>query len=244
MADNTILIIGASSGIATSLIKEFVDKQTIESVIAISRKKPPAVIQDVDQKIEWLLSDNSESSILKIVDMMLARNTVLDQVIICNGVLHDTQLLPEKRVEDIKLQSLQAVMHINAFIPMLWVKNLKPLLRRSAKCTITAFSARVGSIEDNGKGGWYAYRASKAALNMLMKTASIELQREPSKISLLLFHPGTTDTNLSKPFQKRIAKQSVFEPSFVAKRLLKILEDHNHDEEIQFKDWKGEEIAW
>ena len=94
MADNTILIIGASSGIATSLIKEFVDKQKIESVIAISRKEPPAGIQDVDQKIEWLLSDNSESSILKIVDMMLARNTVLDQVIICNGVLHDTQFFP------------------------------------------------------------------------------------------------------------------------------------------------------
>ena len=86
MADNTILIIGASSGIASSLIKEFVEKQATKSVIAISRNKLPATIQDVDQKIEWLLSDYSESSILEIVDIMLARNTVLDQVIICNGV--------------------------------------------------------------------------------------------------------------------------------------------------------------
>jgi hypothetical protein len=77
-----------------------------------------------------------------------------------------------------------------------------------------------------------------------MKTASIELRREPSEISLLLFHPGTTDTKLSKPFQKRIAAQSILKPSFVAQRLVKILADYNHNEEIQFKDWKGKSITW
>ena len=135
-------------------------------------------------------------------------------------------------------------MKINAFIPMLWVKNLKPLLRKSSRCSITVFSARIGSIQDNGKGGWYAYRASKAALNMFMKTSSIEFRREPAEISFLLFHPGTTDTFLSQPFHKRVASTSIFQPDFVAKRLIKILDTLAFDGEIKFADWKGEPIAW
>ena len=106
------------------------------------------------------------------------------------------------------------------------------------------FSARIGSIQDNGKGGWYAYRASKAALNMLMITASIEFRRESAKNSFLLFHPGTTDTYLSQPFQKRMADSAIFQTDFVAKQLIMILDNLVYDGEIKFADWKGETIAW
>ncbi|MBE65288.1 MAG: short-chain dehydrogenase [Gammaproteobacteria bacterium] len=244
MADESILIIGANSGIAGSLIENFLDKKTVGKILAVSRSMPKNQSFHKNENIEWLLSDYTEHSIDQIVSTLKTREFIIDKVIICNGALHSSLFSPEKRVEDIELQNLDAVMKINAFIPMLWVKNLKPLIRKSDRCSITVFSARIGSIQDNGKGGWYAYRASKAALNMLMKTASIEFRRESAEISFLLFHPGTTDTYLSQPFQKRMADSAIFQTDFVAKQLIIILDNLVYDGEIKFADWKGETIAW
>ena len=244
MSTETILIIGANSGIANALIENLVSSDTVSKIFAVSRSMPKAQIPSNTEKIEWLLSDYTESSIEQVVAYLKEREINLRKVIICNGVLHGSLFSPEKRVEDIKLQNLEVVMRINALIPVLWIKNLKALLRKSGNCSITAFSARIGSIEDNAKGGWYAYRASKAALNMLMKTASIEYRRGSAKIPFLLFHPGTTDTNLSRPFHKRINSTSIFKPDFVAKQLIRILDDLTYDGEIKFLDWKGEQIAW
>jgi len=244
MSTDTILIIGANSGIANALIENFMCSNSVSKIFAFSRSLPKMQIPSNMEKIEWLLSDYTESSIEQVIADLEGREIKLRKVIICNGVLHGSLFSPEKRVEDIKLQNLEVVMRINAFIPMLWIKNLKALLRKSGNCSITAFSARIGSIQDNAKGGWYAYRASKAALNMLMKTASIEYQRESAKIPFLLFHPGTTDTNLSRPFQKRITSTSIFKPDFVARKLIMILDDLTYDGEIKFLDWKGEQVAW
>ena len=244
MPEESILIIGANSGIASSLIQAFLNREKTAKIIAVSRSRPKSQFFRNKEKLEWLLSDYTEPSIERIIASLKTRELIIDKVIICNGALHSSLFSPEKRVEDIKLRSLEEVMKINAFIPMLWVKNLKPVLQRSNRCSVTVFSARIGSIYDNGKGGWYAYRASKAALNMLMKTASIELRREPAKISFLLFHPGTTDTNLSQPYQKRVASTSIFQPAFVAKQLIMILDDLVYDGGIKFADWKGEPIAW
>ena len=244
MSNEAILIIGANSGIANALIKNFLCSDSVRKIFAVSRSLPKTQFSGNTKKIEWLLSNYTESSIEQIVAGLMEREINLNKVIICNGVLHDSTISPEKRVEDIKLLNLETVMRINAFLPMLWVKNLKTLLRKSGNCSITAFTARIGSIQDNAKGGWYAYRASKAALNMLMKTASIEYRRESARISFLLFHPGTTDTTLSQPFQKRIASTSIFKPDFVAEKLITILNDVTYDAEIKFLDWKGQRIAW
>ncbi len=244
MSTGTILIIGANSGIANALIENFERDDSVSKIFAVSRSMPKTQILSNTVKIEWLLSDYTAASIEQIVDDLQEREINLNKVIICNGVLHGSLFSPEKRVKDIKLQSLEIVMRINAFIPVLWIRSLKALLRKSGYCSVTAFSARIGSIQDNAKGGWYAYRASKAALNMLMRTASIEYQRESAKIPFLLFHPGTTDTNLSRPFQKRIPSASIFKPDFVAKKLIMILDDLPYDGEIKFLDWKGEQIDW
>ena len=244
MPNEVILIIGASSGIANALIKNFLSNDSVRKVFAVSRSLPKTHFSGNTEKIEWLLSNYTESSVEQIVAGLMKREVNLNKVIICNGVLHDATISPEKRVEDIKLLNLEAVMRINAFLPMLWIKNLKTLLRKSGNCSITAFTARIGSIQDNAKGGWYAYRASKAALNMLMKTASIEYRREFARISFLLFHPGTTDTALSQPFQKRIASTSILEPDFVAEKLITILNSVTYDADIKFLDWKGQQIAW
>ena len=106
------------------------------------------------------------------------------------------------------------------------------------------FSARVGSISDNRLGGWYSYRASKAALNMMIKTAAIELARRAKNIKLIAFHPGTTDTPLSKPFQKNVPENKLFSAEFVAKQLLDIVENTPIDQSPSYLDWQGETINW
>ena len=105
-------------------------------------------------------------------------------------------------------------------------------------------SARVGSIGDNHLGGWYAYRASKAALNMLLKTAAIEYSRRSANVKLLSFHPGTTDTPLSKPFQSSVAADKLFTPDFVAAQLIALMTAADIDGQLAFIDWNGQSIDW
>jgi NAD(P)-dependent dehydrogenase (short-subunit alcohol dehydrogenase family) len=127
---------------------------------------------------------------------------------------------------------------------MLWLKHLTPVLTNKNSCKVVIFTARVGSISDNKLGGWYSYRASKASMNMLIKSASVELARRAKNIKLISFHPGTTDTELSKPFQKNVPKDKLFTCEFVANQLLTIVENTTIDGEASFLDWQGKKIDW
>jgi NAD(P)-dependent dehydrogenase (short-subunit alcohol dehydrogenase family) len=118
------------------------------------------------------------------------------------------------------------------------------LLKQARGCKVTIFSARVGSIGDNHLGGWYSYRASKAALNMLLKSTAIEYARRAPSVKLLAFHPGTTDTPLSRPFSKQVPEHKLFQPGFVAEQLFKILEQLEPDGELSFLDWQGQRVDW
>jgi NAD(P)-dependent dehydrogenase (short-subunit alcohol dehydrogenase family) len=129
-------------------------------------------------------------------------------------------------------------------VPALWLKSLLKVLKGSQDCIVAALSARVGSIGDNHLGGWYAYRASKSALNMILKTAAIEYGRRAKNVKLIAFHPGTTDTELSKPFQAAVPKEKLFTPSFVAERLAMIMDEAVVDGELSYLDWKGQAIDW
>jgi NAD(P)-dependent dehydrogenase (short-subunit alcohol dehydrogenase family) len=162
----------------------------------------------------------------------------------CNGVLHSKKYQPEKRLEDFSAEAFLNVLNANTITPMLWLKYLTPLLNTLNNCKVTIFTARVGSISDNKLGGWYSYRASKAAMNMLIKSAAVELARRAKNIKLISFHPGTTDTPLSKPFQANVAEGKLFTCEFVAKQLLTIVEDTPVDGEASFIDWQGKEIPW
>jgi NAD(P)-dependent dehydrogenase (short-subunit alcohol dehydrogenase family) len=127
---------------------------------------------------------------------------------------------------------------------MLWLKALLTLVKGQPDCIISVFSARIGSIDDNRSGGWYSYRASKAALNMLLKTAAIEYARRAKNVKLIAFHPGTTDTALSKPFQRSVKPDNLFAPEFVAEHLVNIMNNQTIDGELSFIDWENEAIAW
>lgn len=242
MEKRTSLIIGASGGIATAIIKRVISQQNSD-VIAISRSTTDN-IKSNSQKLHWLSSDNTETSILSTVKTINDMGIEIDNIIITNGVLHNDVIKPEKRLEDINADQLRHYYDINTIIPMLWLRHLLLNLSLSGSCSIAVLSARIGSIEDNQIGGWYGYRSSKAALNMLLKTLAIEWQRRHPGVSFLSFHPGTTDTALSAPFQANVAKEKLFTPDFVAEQLLSIMTKSDDATNIQFLDWAGKEVPW
>ncbi len=149
-----------------------------------------------------------------------------------------------KRLEDLEADALTHLFQINAVLPALWLKHLLPVLRQNTGCVLTVFSARVGSIDDNHKGGWYSYRASKAALNMLVRTAAVEYARRAPGVKLLAYHPGTVDSALSRPFQRNVAPAQLMTPDTAARMLMTVVSDLHTDGEASFLDWAGKPIPW
>lgn len=242
---NAALVIGASGGIARATIEALLASDANMLVIAVSRSSAPSKL---DSRCRWMQCSYEDQGIGETLREIAELGDVITKVFICNGILHSNEIFPEKRVEDIERESLHAVFEANAVVPMLWVKNLKPLLRGPEPAVICVLSARVGSISDNKKGGWYAYRASKAALNMFIKTSAIEFARVAPKSQFIVFHPGTTDTPLSSPFQASVPADRLFSPSFVANKMVQIVEKHIRSEteagEAHFLAWDGSTVSW
>ena len=240
---NIAVIIGAQSAIGSSIIERLAKDKTVDQVFAISRGGSPQRTEN-EAKVKSISCNYSEESIIGICEGLKPIEGSITQVIICNGILHTDRISPEKRLEDISFDTVSEVIHINTIIPLLWLSNIVPLLKSRQTCRVAILSARVGSISDNRSGGWYAYRASKAALNMLIKTAAIELRRRAPNVKLIAFHPGTTDTKLSKPFQRSVPEGKLFTPDFVAVALIKLLKKLDPNSEEEFFDWNGQPVPW
>jgi NAD(P)-dependent dehydrogenase (short-subunit alcohol dehydrogenase family) len=233
---SAILIIGASSGVAHAIVSHL-RLRNHSSIYTVSRSTMKAQVGVVS-----IESDYSQGSIEKICEQLKAEDVDITHVFICNGLLHDAEVFPEKQLREFTQEKWMATMHVNALVPMMWIQAIAAILPSKAHCLFTVFSARVGSISDNRLGGWYSYRSSKAALNMLVKTASLEMKRTHPNVSFLLFHPGTMDTPLSEPFQQRVPKEKLFTPEFVAERLLDLLEDNAEEGTLRYLDWAGKPI--
>jgi NAD(P)-dependent dehydrogenase (short-subunit alcohol dehydrogenase family) len=136
------------------------------------------------------------------------------------------------------------VLEINTVLPMIALAAFESQLKNVSRPRVAVLSARVGSIGDNHLGGWYSYRASKSALNMMLQCAAIELHRVNRTLKLIAFHPGTTDTPLSKPFQRGVPADKLFTPEFVADQLTAILDTIESDGRLSYLDWAGELIPW
>ena len=243
------VIIGSSSGIASAILDELIQDVHTEQIITVSQNENSKLsINDINHI--HLVSDYSAQSIDSICQDLSSIKGHLVKVFICNGRLHslnradETAISPEKRLEEITPESMQALFHSNTIVPMLWLQQLATVVNSRQACVISVLSARVGSISDNHLGGWYSYRASKAALNMLLKTAAIEYARRAKNVKLIAFHPGTTDTDLSKPFQANVPKGKLFTAEFVAKQLLSIHQQLVFDGKAEFLDWQGKTIEW
>lgn len=232
------IVIGSSSAIAKAIMSQL--EPHSGAIISISSKPEQAT----QHNLKTIHCDYSTASMSQAIKAITSLNLPsIDRIYICNGMLHSDDIKVEKRLEDIKADAFMSFMNSNALIPILWLQALLPILRNQ-QCTITVFSARIGSISDNHLGGWYSYRASKAALNMLLKSASIEYAKRAKSVKLLAFHPGTTDTPLSEPFQQNLKKDALFTTEFVAERLESIISNLTLDGQLSFLDWQGKEITW
>lgn len=244
MENQTTLILGANSDIAKSLATEIITENQSSLIVVcrdtsfyqqerFSATKVIKVIDYNEAEIQGAVNEINKSS-----------NSVISRVFICHGLLHSETCQPEKRLEDFSVDAFKEVIMANTITPMLWLKFLTPILTGKSPCKIIIFNARVGSISENKLGGWYSYRTSKAAMNMLIKTAAVELARRAKNIKLISFHPGTTDTRLSKSFQKNVPENKLFTPQFVAVSLLEIVKDANVDGQPSYLDWQGKTISW
>jgi NAD(P)-dependent dehydrogenase (short-subunit alcohol dehydrogenase family) len=235
------LVIGAASAIAQAAIQQFEADQDCLGTFAVSRSVPNT---ERATKTQWLESDYSETSIQRICQSLSSYSGKISKVLICNGILHNDSMMPERKLEEIRASQLEAIFHANTIIPMLWLSQLLPILQGEQATQVALFSARIGSISDNKTGGWYSYRASKAALNMLIQTSSVEYARRAKNVKLIAFHPGTTDTPLSKPFQRSVPKDKLFTADFVATQLLYIMGSVTMDNKAAYLDWNNQPIEW
>ncbi len=247
----TALVIGASRGIGLALVRQLLDDDGVERVIACARA--PDRAQDLaalrqghgDRLQPMALDVTCPQTIAAVAERLRGARMRPQLVVHAAGLLHaDNGVSPEKRLEDLELESLQRVFAVNAMGPALCLRHFLPLMSRADKAVFAALSARVGSIGDNRLGGWYAYRSSKAALNQLLRTASIEARRRFANVIIAGLHPGTTDTGLSAPFQANVPSEKLFSPAFTAGRLLQVIDELGSDDSGGFFAWDGQSIPW
>lgn len=171
-----------------------------------------------------------------------ALTTAPDLVFIATGILHGPGLSPEKANAQLSAEALATAFSVNTIGPAMVARTLLPLMPKGRKTVLAALSARVGSISDNRLGGWHSYRASKAALNQLIHTMAIEqARRNPDQVVLAL-HPGTVDSDLSKPFQSGV--KTLFTPEESARHLLRVINDATPAQSGLLIDWQGDIISF
>ena len=236
-----VVVAGANGGIGGALVDALLADSRVGRVTALSRSP----ITKTHERLRSAPIDFASEVSIEAVAADCAADDDIDLLIVATGILHrHPDISPEKRLADIDGATMAEVFHINAIGPALLAKHFLPLLRRDAKSAFAAISARVGSISDNRLGGWASYRASKSALNMLMRTFSIEQSRTNPQSLVVTLHPGTTDTPLSQPFQRNVPEGKLFTPPFVAERLLAVLDGLTSDDSGGFFAWDGSRIEY
>ncbi len=235
------IVIGSSGGIGRAVMQAMQHS----TVYAVSRS---AATGTLSANVKWhVCADDPaarDDTAQQIAADLAASGAALTRVVVCSGTLHGDDYRPERALRELNADAMHTVYHVNAVVPLLWLAALEPALRKSPGCVAAFLSARVGSITDNHLGGWYSYRGAKAALNMMLKSAAVELARRAPAVKLLAFHPGTTDTPLSEPFQSRVPQDKLFAPDYVAQRLLAVMQACPQDNTLSFVDWAGEDIQW
>lgn len=235
-----IAVIGASGGLGSAFVRLFDADERVKTVYAFSR----TTVAGSDKVMPYSIDVAAEESIEKAAQLT-SRDGPLDIVLVTSGILHDGEALqPEKSMRELDAHKLQQVYAINAIGPALVAKHFLPQLRRDHKSVFAALSARVGSITDNRLGGWAAYRASKAALNMLIKTVAIEHARRMPRSIVVSLHPGTVATRLSKPFSRRVPESQVQMPLDAASNLLRVIDSLTPGDSGGFFAWDGSSICF
>ena len=233
-----IAIIGTSGAIGSSLTLQLYKLYPDATIHSFSRQKPAIVLPDlIFNKMDYQNETSIENSAL-----IASRVNPLDIVIVATGILHSGDLMPEKSLKELSAQKFKLLFEVNTIAPALIAKHFLPKLNRENLSIFAAISARVGSISDNYLGGWYAYRASKSALNMIIKNAAIEIGRRNKNAVIVGLHPGTVDSKLSKPFQGNIPDNKLFTPEYSAQKLLEVISTLKPRQSGKCWAWDGTEV--
>ena len=244
------LIVGASQGIGLGFVRKLLQDRRSARIYATYRRKESAaellnLQSEYPNRICCLEVDiTDEGQISQAAEYIGNEVGKLHLAINCAGILHEGNLQPEKSLKQINSEHLLRYFQVNSMGTLLLAKHLLPLFRHDEKSLLVAISAKVGSIGDNQLGGWYGYRASKAALNMFMRNVSIEYRRTSPRTIVVLIHPGTTDTRLSEPFQKNVPSGKLFSVAQTVSQLLGVLENLDEGDSGQFFSWDGSRLPW
>jgi NAD(P)-dependent dehydrogenase (short-subunit alcohol dehydrogenase family) len=222
------LVIGASGAIGSAMVQHLRNDWRCAQVMELSRSSQPPV--DFDD----------EDSIATAADRLYLPGP-LHCIINAAGILHGEHGMPERRLDEMNYSRMQAVFRVNTLGPALVLAHFSSLLARRERSIFATLSAKVGSIGDNRLGGWYSYRASKAALNMLVKTAAIEVARTHPEAVVCALHPGTVNSALSAPFN---GQQIGREPADAAADMLKVLNELKPADTGGFFAYDGQRLPW
>lgn len=232
MTGQTAVVFGATGGIGAAVADALETDSRFERVIRFSRSSDSPVPIDL----------TSEASIEKAAKWMQGEGILPSLIFVATGLLHDGERGPEKSLRQLDADWLMLNYQVNAVGPALIAKYFLPLMNRNETNRFAALSARVGSISDNRLGGWHGYRASKAALNMMIRNLSIEWSRKNDKSIIVALHPGTVDTTLSQPFQSNVPAGKLFDSNRAARQLLDVLDGLKPAQSGKIFAWDGAEI--
>ena len=236
--DMRVAVIGASGGIGAALTDRLAADSKVSQIYTLSRQGR----SHTSSKAFNLTFDfTDENSIMAAAETMREAGA-FDLIIVATGLLQGQGISPEKNLRALTFEGFEQSFLVNVIGPSMTAKHMLPLLSKERKSVFAVLSARVGSISDNRIGGWYAYRASKAALNMVIKTLAIEHARRFSNCAIIGLHPGTVDTALSKPFQGNVPQGKLFTPPQSAAYLLNVLNEITPGQTGRLFDWAGKEI--
>ena len=235
----TVAIIGSSGAIGNAVSDNLINDESIGIIYKFSRSMS---VKENKRVKNIFLDIEDEESIKSSLDHVPS-DTKFDLVFVATGILHnDKEIFPEKSIKDIDIDKLKKVILVNTIGPTLIGKYFIPYLRKDEKSVFAFLSARVGSISENKLGGWYSYRASKTALNQIIKNFSIEIKRTNKNAIFVGLQPGTVKSFLSKPFERNVKEDNLFTPEYSAEKLLQVINDLSPDDSGKFFAWNGEEI--
>lgn len=239
------LVMGGQGGIGDAIVEQLAASAQTTQLYATYRpgKAPP--VGGRGAMTQWIPLDVAdESSFVLAAETFRAANLDFNLVINCTGLLHGDGLDPERSWRHLDIETMTRVFSINTFAVALAVKHFLPLVNREERSVFASLSARVGSIEDNRLGGWYSYRASKAAQNMILRCAAIEAKRLRPALTCVALHPGTVKTTLSAPFTGRPGSRRVFSPEESARYLGQVIGGLTAEDSGGFFGWDGIRIEF
>jgi len=225
------IIIGASGGIGSAMESALTEEESYAQIIGLAQTRTGA--QHID-----ILDEQSVAE----AAARVATGPAPSLIFVATGILHDQFHRPEKGLDDLDPAWLAQVYAVNLIGPALVAKHFMPLMPKTGRTIFAVLSARVGSITENRLGGWHGYRASKAALNQLVRTLAIEERRRNSSAIVVALHPGTVDTALSRPFQANVPKGQLITPDRAAVQMLDVLDGLKAPDSGRHFGWDGAEI--